>query len=224
MNDRVQNCWLCAQRECCDMAGLLRDAGSEASAQVVVVDYPAGSELELAPRQVRALRSGAVKVLWPQSGQRARVLDFCYPGRLLGVASSLGVDDACRYVTLRWSRICVLPEAHAVPATALAARVAASIMPIYGRTRLMQAGAGERVADYLVRAFEGQRDLDGDALPARTLPAVSRNDIADYAGLRGESVSRALAQFRAAGWIRGKVDSLEILDLEALRGFVAAAA
>ena len=227
MNDHggKQRCWLCALRQRCSLAGLLREAGLEAGVETDLVEYPAGTVFQVPAGKVCALRSGAVKVLWDEAPKRPRVIDFRFAGEFVGLDSSLGVEDDKRsYETLQWTRLCTLRQASAgaeLPPALLAARLAGSIMPVYAHNRMMQAGARQRVACYLVRALDALEQ--GGGLRPGILPPVSRADIAEYLGLRAESVSRALGQFRQAGWISGKVDSIEILRAEPLRALVASA-
>jgi CRP/FNR family transcriptional regulator len=217
--DGRQNCWLCPLRERCALAALLREAGIEGNVEGEAVDHAAGSVFGAREGWVCVLRSGAVKVLWNEDDRRARVIDFRFAGEFVGLDASLGVEPARRsYMTVQWTRLCALRGAAGappLPAGLLASRLAAAILPVYSHHRMMQAGARERVAAYLVRAFDALEQ--GGGWRPGLLPSVARSDIADYLGLRPESVSRALAQFRDAGWIGGKVDSIEVRRADPLR-------
>ena len=222
----VQNCWLCPHRGHCGLSELLHAAGLQDSARVCLSEYPAGATIPMETGHIYAVRSGAVKVVWTEGQNRSHVLDFCFSGRLLGLESSLGLEARSRrHVVLQWTRVCALAcgdvAGAGVPCGLLAAKLAGNIMPVWARTRSMLAGASERVAAYLVKVFDesGER---GARVPA-PLPSVSRTDIADYLGLRGESVSRALGEFRAAGWIRGAVETLEVVCPDPLRALAASA-
>ncbi len=227
MNDQggKQRCWLCALRERCSLAALLREAGAEASVEIDIVERPAGTVFQIPEGCVCVLRSGAVKVLWSEAPKRPRVIDFRFAGEFLGLDSSLGVEPGKRsYETLQWTRLCTLrgsPGHAALPASLLAARLAGAIMPVYAHNRMMLASANQRVACYLVRALDALEQ--GGGWRPGLLPPVPRADIAEYLGLRAESVSRALGEFRDAGWISGKVDSIEILRAEPLRTLAASA-
>ena len=223
--DGRRNCWLCPLRERCALASLLREAGVEGSVETEAVDHPAGSAFAAQEGWVCVLRSGAVKVLWNEDDRRARVIDFRFAGEFVGLDASLGVEPARRsYMTVQWTRLCALrgaPGMPALPAGLLASRLAAAILPVYAHNRMLQAGASERVAAYLVRAYDALEQ--GGGWRPGLLPSVTRGDIADYLGLRAESVSRALAQFRDAGWIGGKIDSLEVRRADPLRELAASA-
>ena len=223
--DGRQNCWLCPLRERCALAALLREAGIEGSVETEALDHPAGSTFTAREGWVCVLRSGAVKVLWNEEDRRSRVIDFRFAGEFVGLDASLGIEPAKRsYATVQWSRLCALrgaPGAPPLPAGLLASRLAAAILPVYAHNRMMQAGASERVATYLVRAFDALEQ--GSGWRPGLLPSVARSDIADYLGLRAESVSRALGQFREAGWIGGKIDSIEVRSADPLRELAASA-
>ena len=214
-----QNCWLCPLRPRCALAALLREAGVEGRVEPQSVDYPAGAQLRARDAWVCVLRGGAVKVLWTDAPKRPRVIDFRFAGEFVGLDASLGVEpDKRSYQTVQWSQLCgvpVDPGRSPVPSHLLASRLAAGIMPVYAHNRMMLAGAAERVARYLVRAFDALEH--GSGRRPGMLPPVSRGDIADYLGLRAESVSRVLTQFRQSGWVNGRFDSLEVLRAEPLR-------
>ena len=220
-----QNCWLCALRARCALAALLREAGLEGSVETESVDHAAGSAFEAREGWVCVLRSGTVKVLWNDDARRSRVIDFRFAGEFVGLDASLGLEPARRgYATVQWTRLCALrgePGRPPLPTGLLASRLAAAILPVYAHNRMMQAGASERVAAYLVRAYDALEQ--GSGWRPGLLPSVARADIADYLRLRAESVSRALAQFREAGWIAGKVDSLEVRRADPLRELAASA-
>ncbi len=226
----AQNCGLCPHRDHCGLYELLHRSGIQRRARVGLLEFPAGATIPTETGHIYAVRSGALKVLWTDGRERSHVLDFCFPGQLLGLESSLGLEVRWRrLVALQWTRVCFLACIDAagsgaevgIPSGLLVARLAGNIMPVWARTRSMLASASARVAAYLVRMLDEAAE-GGGHLPA-LLPPVSRVDIADYLGLRSESVSRALATFRTAGWIRGTIENLEVICPEPLRELAASA-
>lgn len=218
-----QSCTFCSTRTTCELADLLGERRRDCEPVIATEGVPAGDVITLLGHKLYAVRTGVVKELWMQTPRRGRIVDFVFPGGLVGLDASLGFGQTQKaYAAVESATLCEMHcDARAVetsalfPQARLASELARRIVPVYALSWMIQTDAATRVAHYIVKV---SRSLPPSLGPARRpLPNIPRTDIADYLGLRPESVSRALSQFRRAGWIRGKIDHLEVMDLEAIR-------
>lgn len=218
-----QVCMLCPSWSGCELSNLLRELRRDCEADVTVAEVAAGATVRVEIGMLCAVRSGVVKEMWMQGVHRGRVVDFGFPGHLIGLEASLGFGNPQKmYAAVQEASICqarcitqgARPESGISDAR-LSSELARRIGPVYALSWMIQADASTRVAHYIAKASEAQAASSGTV--RRPLPNIPRPDIADYLGLRPESVSRVLSQFRASGWIRGKIDRIEVMDLDAIR-------
>jgi len=157
-----------------------------------------------------------------------QVTGFAMSGELLGLDGIAGGRHPCNAVALEDSEVCEIPFArlqelfgqvpgllqqfHCLMSQEIQREQA--LMLVLGNMR-----AAQRFACFLLdlSARYAQRGYSPTSFQLR----MSRDDIGGYLGLTIESVSRLVARFRNAGWIRLDNRNLEILDhdsLEALAG------
>ena len=205
----------------CELSSLLREMRHGCEPAIAVDDVSAGAHLPIHAGKLYALRSGVVKEIWADAARRGRIVDFCFPGHLIGLEASLGFGSPQKvYAAVQRSSLCSaicarpVADASSFPQALLSSELARRIVPVYALSWMIQADAATRVAHYIVKAagFHGA----GPGGRRHVLPNIPRPDIADYLGLRPESVSRVLSRFRTAGWIRGKIDRIEVTNLDAV--------
>ena len=204
------------------MSSLLREMRHGCEPVIAVDDVSAGARLPIHAGRLYALRSGVVKEIWADTARRGRIVDFCFPGHAIGLEASLGFGSPQKaYVAVQRSSLCSatcarsVAEASGFPQALLSSELARRIVPVYALSWMIQADAATRVAHYIVKA-SGSHGA-GPAARWQVLPNIPRADISDYLGLRPESVSRVLSRFRTAGWIRGKIDRIEVTNLDAVK-------
>lgn len=207
----------------CELPSLLREMRHGCEPVIAVDDVSAGARLPIHAGRLYALRSGVVKEIWGDVARRGRIVDFCFPGHLIGIEASLGFGSPQKaYAAVQRASLCSatcagpLGDPGSFPQALLSSELARRIVPVYALSWMIQADAATRVAHYIVKAvgFHGAGPGGGRR---HVLPNIPRPDIADYLGLRPESVSRVLSQFRTAGWIRGKIDRIEVTNLDAVK-------
>ncbi len=158
------------------------------------------------------VEQGAIMVLRQLSGGRRQILDIAGPGRMIGYAAD-GRHD-CAAVALVPSLVVAIWENAESRGAAMLAEIhrLRDLAALLGRKTAL-----ERLASFLVE----MAGPDPDARRSLDLP-VSRQEIADYLGLVGETVCRNFAVLKKRGILKpvGR-DELAIADIEALRRIAA---
>ena len=171
---------------------------------------------------VYAVRAGMAKTVAVDRAGRERVLAFHLPGELFGLdALWLGQHDNAA-VALGRTQCCRFPYAALRELASRQAEVQTHLLYAMSRQLHRQhldaadGSAEQRMAAFLVdlHARRGALGCTGAALP---LP-MSRADIGNHLRLATETVSRLLARFRDAGWLRVTRTGVELLDQDSLRG------
>ena len=151
------------------------------------------------------IRTGAVCLSRTLPNGRRIVLDFAYPGDIIGLGADLHPCDAH---TVQLTRL------EAIPAAAFNRAVAEDIE--FGRQASLQIAnaltaayqhvvvisklsANERLASFLM-ALSRRNEARGLSAMSVLLP-MKRIDIADFLGLTIETVSRTFTRFKEAGLI-----------------------
>ncbi len=177
--------------------------------------------------QVHQVESGAVCLYKTLSDGRRQILDFAYPGDLIG----LGSGDEHSY----GAQAIMLTRLHAIPANRLHEMACADpqiSMQLYralsqqlraARDLLVTVGqrnATERLAALLC-ALSRNNERNGSN-PLRVAIPMTRADIADFLSLTIETVSRTFTKLRQMGYIDLAQASLVIIrDLRALEKLAA---
>ena len=171
------------------------------------------------------LVSGAVRLSKLLPDGRRQIAGFLFPGDFLGItmedehaftAEAIIPSKLCQFSHTRFDAFVdthphLERQLYAIAAHELAA--ARQQVVLLGRKT-----ATERVASFLLLLDRRRGSSCGDALPEGdiTLP-MSRSDIADYLGLRIETISRELSELKAARVIRlTSVQSVRLVDRERL--------
>ena len=165
---------------------------------------------------------GHVCIYKMMSDGRRQVIDFAYPGDLIGLGA-MGEHGSNAQTTTR-TRVRYLPLASLHQVVRDDARLGMKLYEAMSRELMAaremlftvsQRTAAERVAAFLV-ALSRRNERNGEDPLEFVLP-MTRNDIADFLGLTIETVSRTFTKFRVEGLIDLAQSVLvTIVDTEAL--------
>jgi CRP/FNR family transcriptional regulator, anaerobic regulatory protein len=157
-------------------------------------------------KQVYMLEVGHVCIYKMLSDGRRQVIDFAYPGDVIGLATlSEHISNA---QAMTRSRIRCVPMAALQQVAREDARLGFQLYEAVSRElraarellfTVSQRTATERVAAFLL-ALSRRNEIKGDDPLEYVLP-MTRNDIADYLGLTIETVSRTFTKLRSEGMI-----------------------
>lgn len=157
-------------------------------------------------KNVYVVEVGHVCIYKMLSDGRRQVIDFAYPGDLIGLATLAEHTSNAQAMTR--SRIRCIPMAALQQEAREDARLGLRLYEAVSRelraTRdllftVSQRTATERVASFLL-ALSQRNERNGDDPLEYVLP-MTRNDIADYLGLTIETVSRTFTKLRSEGII-----------------------
>jgi CRP/FNR family transcriptional regulator, anaerobic regulatory protein len=170
-----------------------------------------------------AVQHGSLKAYEISSGGAERVTGFFFPGDIIGweglACGSYGANTVAleRTLVTPVSASTLLDGAlGSAPRQALLLRgIGSEVTRLRERVALEQRSAVQRVAQFVLWIAECQGRGDGCSEAVR-LP-MSRKDIGSYLGLAIETVSRRLALFDRAGWIKLQRRSLWVTDERCLR-------
>lgn len=155
-------------------------------------------------RQVFRIEEGVVSIYKTLSDGRRQIVDFAYPGDLIGLGTLpehvLSAQATCDSKVRCLSAAMLEREAESDPELAL--KLYKSVSQELAATRdllvsLGQRSAIERVALFLLNLSRKAAAQDGPAVHLTML----RSDIADLLGLTIETVSRSLTKLRTMGVI-----------------------
>jgi len=166
-----------------------------------------------------ALRVGSVKAVVDGPRGTERVVDFRFPGAIIGLAQ---LDEArwqCSYIALEDCWLCHIPL-HALTDTLrhqVVKIMSAALRQGYeSHLTLAFKNNMQKVASFLVAISDNCRRRE--LAPHRFNLPMQYKDIASYLGMRHETVSRTLAKLQQLGLIERSGNRIHILDLGALRG------
>jgi len=182
--------------------------------------YRSGEKVE----SLYMIRSGCIKELDEAGGSHGAVINFSFPGEMLSL-QCLGVPvSKTTGVAVEPSFIC------AVPLGAFGQMCASSPSATLELTRLIaKAGAAARDSLTLIRDKEAHERVAGFLLNVcgrlqlrgvrgRELRlGMNRDDIADYLGLRSETVSRCFSELARRQLIKVRAKRVEIVQIAELR-------
>ena len=205
-------CADCAVRLLAICGALNNDELGELKRSGANVDYAAGATITYegdVATHVYNLTSGTLRLSKLLPDGRRQIAGFLFPGDFLGITmedehaftvEAIGAATLCRFARSRFDGFV---EAHprlerrlySLAANELAA--ARQQLVLLGRKT-----AAERVASFLLMLSDrNESTLDALSASEVVLP-MSRSDIADYLGLRIETVSREISSLKASRLIR----------------------
>jgi CRP/FNR family transcriptional regulator, anaerobic regulatory protein len=176
-------------------------------------------------RCIYLVRAGAFRSLVEHEDGSSQILDFHFPGELIGLDAVPGQQHICTVEALQRSRVCVVPWASLQDSAAHIPAVQKQLLRVICRSH---AGAyrhietmGARPALCRLSLFlrelshrQSSRRQDTDLLQ---LP-MSRLDVGSYIGLAEETVSRLMSRLHADGILVVQHKVVKIIDQAALDG------
>jgi CRP/FNR family transcriptional regulator len=175
------------------------------------------------------IRSGCVKEIDESGGRRAAVLHFALPGEILSLHNLGNLACTTTSIAVEPSHLCIVPWAAFRQLCGECPAVAAEFMRL-----IAQAGAAARELLLLIRDKDAlarvagflqslRRRLQMHGLGGREVRlGMTREEIADYLGLRSETVSRCFTELARRGVIHVRAKRVRFLDEAALAGLVTA--
>lgn len=169
------------------------------------------------------LRSGSAKSYLDSNDGFEQVVEFHYPGELLGIDALADGIHKTSVVALETAAICRIPYGVSVDGhnhqrqqrsrvlTAAAEQLNEKNMHILS---LGQKNAAARFADFLLGL--SSRFARRGCSRREFVLSMPRHDIANYLSLAVETVSRLLSDFQASGVMEVNRRDVRILDIDAL--------
>jgi len=165
---------------------------------------------------VYSVGSGCFKTYAVDAEGREHVLNFHFPGELVGVDAIYPEQHMSNAVALQPAMVCTLPWRGIIQLGQELPALQEQLLRLLGRDLFSMttiAGdftAEERLAAFLVMV---SARLRGAGAPPTCLQlAMSRQDIASYLRLATETVSRILARFQKNGLLKADRRQITLLD------------
>ncbi|HYW75936.1 MAG TPA: Crp/Fnr family transcriptional regulator [Gammaproteobacteria bacterium] len=162
-----------------------------------------------------ALRRGILKAVRHDANGDEQIIAFHWPGTVLGIAEQESGVWTASQAALTDAWLCRIPAGLITPAMQCRASqlLIAAVRVEYERLLILaHRDAAQRLATMLVYVCE--------AMGAQRLSlSMSRADLANYLGLRQETLSRQLRELVACGWVATQGRNIEIRDLAGLWRF-----
>ena len=201
--------------------------GRVAGLRIRRVRIARGTPLFRAGERVDALymiRSGCIKEIEDVAGRHGTVAHFALPGELLSLHSLGCVASRTTGIAVEPSFVCVVPWNAFNQACASAPRVAGEFIRMIAKagvtardslTLIRNKDAYQRVAGFLLNIFARMQVGGVRARDFRL--GMNRDDIADYLGIRSETVSRCFTELARRQLIKVKAKRVQILQVNELR-------
>lgn len=156
--------------------------------------------------QIYKVEQGCLSIYRLMPDGRRQIIDFAYPGDLIGLG--VAEEHATSAATLTLVRLRSFPVAALFQSARNDVQLSSRLLELVSlelmaARRLLCAlnrrSAGERVASFLVDLSRRLERNGGD--PLRIILPMTRSDIGDLLGLTIETVSRTFSKFRRSGLI-----------------------
>jgi CRP/FNR family transcriptional regulator, anaerobic regulatory protein len=164
------------------------------------------------------VRSGCIKELDDSSGDRGAVLNFALPGEMLSLQSLCGAPSPTTAVAVVPSHVCVVSGGAFARACAQSPEASAELIRLIARTATAardlltltrDKDASERVFGFLMNIRDRLEERGMQGRDFRL--TMNRSDIANYLGLRSETVSRCFTELEARELIQVRAKRVQIL-------------
>ncbi|MDX1654369.1 MAG: Crp/Fnr family transcriptional regulator [Candidatus Competibacteraceae bacterium] len=171
--------------------------------------------------------SGSLRLCRLDANDQPRLVDFAFPGEVIGLEAIGESYYQAQVLALEASRICILPtlrlERWLVANPTAAFRLARLLSAQLARMHQQGSLTGRRAPDTRLAAFLVilARRLGRGRTPARLHLSMARWEIARVLGLRTETVSRYFHELERRGLIRICCRELELTDWEGLEALAA---
>jgi CRP/FNR family transcriptional regulator len=170
------------------------------------------------------VRSGCIKELDESAGRHGAVVNFAFPGEMLGLRGLACVTSATTGIAVEPSFICVVPWSAFNQLCADSPRVAGEFIRLIAKAGeaardvlilIRDKDALERVAGFLLNV-SGRLQVRGVRGREFRL-GMNRDDIANYLGLRSETVSRCFTELARRRLIKVNAKTVHVLHAAELR-------
>lgn len=197
----------------------------------VTTTYPAGSVLFVeaeTPRGVFVLAAGRVKLMISSPSGKVMILRIAKPGEILGLHAAVSgtafqataeTVEACRVSFVRGDEFLRFLREYPAAALEAARQLSASYQEACEQLRAVGLcdSARKKVARFVLEWVEnGENRGDG----VRATLTLTHEEIGQLIGTSRETITRALGDFRARGWILIKGSKLMVQDKPALQDLV----
>lgn len=171
-----------------------------------------------------AIRSGCVKEADVSTGRHGTIVNFATAGEILSLQSLEGAPSRTTAIAVESSFVCVVPWNAFNQAAMSAPRIFREFMQLIAKAGLQareslalvrDKEALQRVAGFLLNMLA--RTQARNVSPRELRLAMNRDDIANYLGLRSETVSRCFTELARQQLIKVRAKRVQILDENALR-------
>jgi CRP/FNR family transcriptional regulator, anaerobic regulatory protein len=213
----------------CDVCGLysLCLFGRVAGLRIRKTRIERGTPLFRSGQRVDALfviRSGCIKEVEAGTGRHGSIVNFATAGEILSLQSLQSTPSRVAAIAVEPSFVCTVPWNAANQSCVIAPWVAGEFMQV-----IAEAGLKARESLALVRAREASQRVAGFLLNmlARTQLhsgrarefrlGMNRDDIANYLGIRSETVSRCFSELARRQLIKVRAKRVQILQASELR-------
>jgi CRP/FNR family transcriptional regulator len=228
MSEARHDCAMCGLHRVCFPAHVA--SGSDRNANAVRIHrtrvaygnalYRAGDRIE----SLYMVRSGCIKELDGADTAHDSIANFCLPGELLTLQSAGPAYSRTTCLAVQASFICAVPWRIVEEACAAAPDVASELINL-----IVKSGVATRELLTMIRSKEALQRVAGFCLNMcarvqwRGHPAgefrlgMSREEIAQYLGLRSETVSRCFSELARRGLISVRARRVQVLAPAELR-------
>jgi CRP/FNR family transcriptional regulator len=216
-------CALCGFARVCFPARAVHDAARPpVDLRIRRTRVPRGRAIYRCGEKVDAffmIRSGCVKELDESSGRGAAVLHFALPGEILSLHNVGSPVCTTTSIAVEPSHLCIVPWAAFRQLCAETPAVESEFLRL-----IAQAGVAARELLLLIRDKDAlarvagflqslRRRLQLHGLGGREVRlGMTREEIADYLGLRSETVSRCFTELARRGLIQVRAKRVRFLD------------
>lgn len=171
-----------------------------------------------------AIRSGCVKEVEVSPGRPGTIVHFATAGEILSLQSLENTTSRTTAIAVEPSFVCIVPWNAFNQSSANAPWVIRELMQLIAKAGheareslalVRDKEARQRVAGFLLNMLARARVHSVHTREFRL--AMNRDDIANYLGMRSETVSRCFTDLARAKLIRVKAKRVQILDESELR-------
>ena len=193
--------------------------------------YKTGDFIYKMEEQFRSLfiiQSGVIKLEKSLEDGNSHITGFYFPGDIIGLESAGGKKYDYDAVALDQTWVCEVPYNYFESQDESARLLKERIITLYGQKlreadNLITHGRYLASEQRLLQFLEVlcKRLFSQNLANARKLKLpMSKGDIANYLGLRPESVSRALQKLQSQGVIRNYKNAIEIIDIKVAKKMI----
>lgn len=228
IGDIKRSCSRCSLQQLCLPYGL-EQADIEHLEQLVDAPNAVAPEREVFAQGDRltciyAIRSGSMKTVLVNEDGLEQVMGFYYPGDVLGLDGVAGQYHRCSAVALEHTSVCRIPFDRLDDLVDHLPSLRRQLMRLMSQALsddeqlLLTLGRKSSEARIATLLLSLSRRREARNLPPNQLIlSMNRSDLANFLGMRVETISRVFNRLQSNGVIRVNRREVEILDADTLR-------